>query len=258
MAGVFWYLFSAGGATAALLACGLWVGLSRGSQASRRALAIAAAFFTLAGSYVIPWNVSRVVSYGYRQLQRDDVPPGTVTIVVLGSGSVQVRNWAEDTLTVPDYISASRLLEGARLFRMLGAARIISSGGAATPQDRFRPSGQVMANTLVSLGIPREQILIETESTNTHDEALIVRAMLAEHPTDHVVLVTSRVHMRRSVGTFRAAGIAVIPSIARDPVSVETLWEMLVPTDKGLREAALTAHEVLGLAAYGVRGWYRF
>ncbi len=258
MAGLFWYLFSAGGAVATLLLCAIWVVVSRGSVASRRMLACAALFFTLAGSHLVSSSVTDLLAAGYTQLQRDDVPRGTVTVVVLGSGSVQVRNWAEETVTVPDYISASRLLEGARVFRLLGASRIISSGGAATPADRFRPSGQVMADMLASLGIPREQTLVETQSRNTHDEAVIVRAMLAEHPTDHVVLVTSRVHMRRSAGTFRAEGIAVIPSVARDPTSVETLWEMLVPTDKGLREAALAAHEVLGLAAYGVRGWYRF
>ena len=82
--------------------------------------------------------------------------------------------------------------------------------------------------------------------------------MLSAHPVDHVVLVTSQFHMRRSVGTFKAAGIEVIPAIVREPQAFDTWLEKLVPTDKGLKDSAMAAHEILGIVAYAVRGWYRF
>jgi uncharacterized SAM-binding protein YcdF (DUF218 family) len=255
---VVWHLFSVGGVVALLLICTGWLLASRGSRAARRTLVALTLFYGLASIYGIPHGIGLLISAGYRPLSRADVPPGTTTVVVLGSGTVQVRDWSEAQLAVPDLFSASRLLEGARVFRLLDADRLISSGGLPTPVDRLQPSGRVMADALVALGVPRERMLVEVDSMTTRDEAVIVARMLAEHPTDHVVLVTSRLHMRRSLGAFRAAGVDATPAIARDPSSIETWWEMLVPSDKGLREASHVAHELLGLAGYVARGWYRF
>ena len=61
------------------------------------------------------------------------------------------------------------------------------------------------------------------------------------------MLVTSQFHMRRSVGAFKAAGIDVIPAIAREPQAFDTWLEKLVPTDKGLKDSAMAAHELLGI-----------
>lgn len=258
MSGVVWQLFSAGGVVALLLICTGWLLASSGSRAARRALVAVALFYGLASVHGISHGVGRLLAAGYRPLTRGDVPPGSVTVVVLGSATVQVRNWSETVLALPDLHSASRLLEGARVFKLLDATWLISSGGSPTPEDRLQPSGRVMADALVAAGIPRDRILVETASTNTRDEAVIVARMLLDHPTDHVVLVTSGVHMRRSIGAFRAVGVAAIPAVARDPSSVETWWETLLPSDKGLREASHAAHELFGLAGYVARGWYRF
>lgn len=257
MAELIWFIFSGGGAVTSLLVCTLWRLVSPASVWARRVLLGIAVFYGLSSSYAVAHAASLVISAGYRPFARSDVPTGTTTVVVLGSGTVEVRDWADGRLAVPEFHSASRLLEAARVFRLIDAAQLISSGGHATPRERVQPSGRTMADALQALGIPADRLLVETESANTRDEAVIVSRMLRAHPTNHVVLVTSRVHMRRSIGAFRAVGIEAIPAIARDPDAPETLWGMLLPTDKGLREAALAAHEVLGLAAYSLRGWYR-
>jgi uncharacterized SAM-binding protein YcdF (DUF218 family) len=70
------------------------------------------------------------------------------------------------------------------------------------------------------------------------------------------VLVTSDVHMRRSVGAFRAAGLSVIPAPARSPRR-PTPWRLdVLPSQAGLDEADSVGHELLGLAYYRLRGWY--
>ena len=114
-----------------------------------------------------------------------------------------------------------------------------------------------MADLLVRLGVPRARVRVEDESGTTHDEAVIVSRMLAAQPVDHVILVTSAVHMRRSVGTFKASGVHVIPAPAREPQFWDTWWEKFVPTDKGVDEAGMVAHELAGILVYQWRGWYR-
>ena len=143
------------------------------------------------------------------------------------------------------------------MFRLLDADVLVSSGGLIRPTPRTWPSGLTMAEDLVRLGVPRDRIIVEAESTTTRHEAVLVNELLRAHPVDRVVLVTSQFHMRRSVGTFRAAGIEVIPAIAREPDGVDEWWEKLIPTDKGVEESAMAAHELAGLVTYAVRGWYR-
>ena len=257
MAGVAWYLFSSGGAVVLLSIAAAWALVSRRPLARRFAIALVL-FYWIASTDVVPDVVRQLLAAGYRPLISTDVPPGRTAVVLLGSGSLRFRDWSENQLALIDPIGASRLLEAARLFRLLNADYILSSGGLSTPTDRIRPSGQTMAETLVTLGVPKDRILVETESRTTRHEAVVISEMLSAHPVDHVVLVTSQFHMRRSVGTFKAAGIAVIPAIAREPEAFDTWWEKLVPTDKGLKDSAMAAHELLGIMAYTARGWYRF
>jgi uncharacterized SAM-binding protein YcdF (DUF218 family) len=133
---------------------------------------------------------------------------------------------------------------------------VISSGGAIDSDEPEDPVAVTMQETLVRLGVPLERIIVEGASTNTRDEATSVAAMLPSLSIDHVILVTSPVHMRRSVGTFRAVGVTVIPAIAREAVYSD--WTLSVlPTQAGLRLAALVVHEAVGLAYYRINGWYK-
>jgi uncharacterized SAM-binding protein YcdF (DUF218 family) len=253
-----WFLFSSGGAILVLALAAAWVALSAGSRASRRFLVGAATLYWLGGAFVVPDTVRTLMAAGYAPLARTDVPTGRTAVVLLGSGSHQFRDWSDNTYAIVDPIGASRLLEAARVFRLLGADYVISSGGVPSASERNRPAGATMADALQTLGVPRDRILIEIESRTTHEEAVILKDMLARHPVDHVVLVTSQFHMRRSVGAFKAVGIDVVPAIAREPRGFDTWWEKVVPTDKGLGETAMASHELAGIVAYATRGWFRF
>jgi uncharacterized SAM-binding protein YcdF (DUF218 family) len=256
VAHVLQFLLSGGGAISCLSLLTLWVVLSRGSAPARRALAVGAVAYWTAGAYLVPQTVTRLLAAPYTPLTADRVPPGRTAIVLLGSSAYQVGDWSGKHFSTLDRISASRLLEAARVYHLIHADYVISSGGLDNPTDWARPAGPAMADALVTLGVPRNRILMEDRSTTTHDEAVIVGAMLASRPVDHVILVTSQFHMRRSAGTFRAAGIDVIPAIAYFEPRIDRWWGKLVPTDKGLEETALVAHEIVGIADYTRRGWY--
>jgi len=104
--------------------------------------------------------------------------------------------------------------------------------------------------------VPADRIAVEDRSQNTRDEAAIVAAMIAPLNIDRVVVVTSQRHMRRSIGAFRAVGLDAVPGIARDTGAAQ-VWQYFLPSEVGLRETSLVAHELLGLLYYRARGWYR-
>ena len=76
-----------------------------------------------------------------------------------------------------------------------------------------------------------------------------------ERHHEHVVLVTSEIHMRRSIATFRTAGIDAVPAIAADPLNFESRIRSFIPTTEGLRFSSYVAHEYVGLVYYWLRGW---
>jgi uncharacterized SAM-binding protein YcdF (DUF218 family) len=147
------------------------------------------------------------------------------------------------------------VLEAARVYRLLAPnAIVISSGGL--PDKVGHSSSETMRGVLVNLGVPSDHILLESQSRDTHDEAVLIRRMLTDLQINDTVLVTSDVHMRRSMGTFLAAGIVATPAIAPDPGPFETIawW---TPSYAGLQFSAYLVHELLGLPYYWLRGWWR-
>ena len=257
MAQIGWFVFSGGGIIVFISLTAFWLVASRGSRAARRLMAGLVAFYWLAASEFTADALRALMAAPYAPLTREAVPAGTTAVVLLGSGGSGVLDWDGAQFAVSDRIGAARLLEAARVFRLVGADYIISSGGVGIVSRRAQSSGIVMAQALATLGVPKDQVVVESRSSNTRDEAVIVREMLATRPVDHIVLVTSQLHMRRSVGTFRAAGLETIPAIAREPESYDSWWLKAVPSDKALEETGLAAHEVAGIVVYALRGWYR-
>jgi len=238
-----------------LVAGVIWLYARPKARASRVFLALIAVGYTLASIYAVPHTVERWMGARFHPLTRADVPPGRTVVVLLGSGSYRRQDWSDFTFSVLDPIGAERTLEAARVYRLVHPAWVISSGGLIDPAEPEDPAGEIMRESLVRLGVPAERIIVERASTNTRDEATSVAAMLPSLGVDHVILVTSPIHMRRSVGMFRAVGLTVIPAIARDPEYSDWMLR-LVPTQTGLRLSALVVHETIGLAYYRLRGWY--
>lgn len=258
MSDLVWYVFSVGGIVCSFLIGALWTRARPRSYTPRRVLTALALAYALASVFGISYTLQRLLAAGFRPLARTDVPAGRNAIVVLGSASYTARSWSEETFSVLDRAAAARVVEAIRVFRLIDPAWVVSSGGVVDPRDPSEPTGATMREVLVQMGVPPARILVETASRNTHDEAVIVRSMLKPLQVDHVILVTSELHMRRSIGTFRAAGIEAIPAIARNSFFVDHWLEWVVPTSNGLAETSLLAHEVFGMAYYTLRGWYRF
>jgi uncharacterized SAM-binding protein YcdF (DUF218 family) len=248
----FWFLFSSGGVVLVLLLAVAWLSFKPKSRASRIFLVFAVLGYAAASIYPIPHAVERWMASPFHALTRADVSPGRTVVVLLGSGSHRREDWSGVAYSALDPAGLERTLEAARVYRLLNADFVISSGGVIEDDS----VGAAMKDTLIQLGVPPDRILVEGTSLNTRDEAVLVAAMLPPLNVKQVILVTSAMHMRRSVGLFRAAGIDVIPAIARQH-AYSGLSVDLLPSDTGLRTSALAVHEIVGIAYYWLRGLYK-
>ena len=248
-------VLSSTGVVAALVLAALWSVLRPASRAARRFLVAVAAAYTLCSIYAIPYAIGQVTLVrGWRPLTSADIPAGRTVIVVLGGGAETARGWDQTPLSVPSGDGLERVIEAARVRRMAGSARVISSGGALNP--RQEPNGLIMRDALVRLGVPSADILVEATSRTTREEAVRVTPLLRSMGAEHVILVTSSTHMRRAMGAFRAAGIAAIPAIAPEVDFRQPLISWIAPSGRGLAMSRQVAHEMAGLAYYAFKGWW--
>lgn len=248
------FALSVNGLVIALLLAAAWHWLLPRSTGARRFLISVATLYTLASIYAVPFTISRLLCTGYHRFDRTDLPRNSTSVVVLGAGGESVQGW-NDRLFPMNSVAAARVLEASRVFTMVSPVWLISSGGSSDPPDLSESSSTNMRDWLMRLGVPPNRILLESESRSTHDEAILVAGMLRSLHIDHIVLVTSDIHMRRSVGVFRAQGIDTTPAIAPDPGWTMPWRKRVVPTSEGLEFSAAVVHELVGLSYYWLRGW---
>jgi len=109
---------------------------------------------------------------------------------------------------------------------------------------------------------------IEPDSLNTYENALFSAEILRDHDVDTVLLITSAMHMPRSVPLFEAQGITVIPAPADYTVTQqgwEALWSSsfesiltgLVPSSGNIALTTNVMKEYIGMAVYSLQGWMK-
>lgn len=127
----------------------------------------------------IVWNYHHV----NHQLQKADC------IFALGSNDIRVAEYASN------------------LFLKGYAPYIIFSGGSgALTKDIFnKAEAEIFADIAIRMGVPSEKIIIENKSTNTGENIILTRKILAEKDLDfdRFILVQKPYMERRTYATFK-------------------------------------------------------
>jgi len=175
--------------------------------------------------------------------------PKADAVVVLGGGAYDL-SWVP-AQPAPAEKSLVRLVNGIYRARSLHLPLIITGGSG-----RITPGGaseaDAMADAAVRLGFPRKDILTESRSRNTWENAEAVKQAIRGRT---IILVTSAFHMKRSSGMFRKQGFTVIP----DPTgylsqSQPSSLTRLLPTADALHTSSTALAEYLSLAWYWSTG----
>lgn len=178
--------------------------------------------------------------------------PAADAIVVLGGQTANGRqNWFEEY--DPKKIT-TRIDRGAELYTAQRAPLILVSGAAL---DGGTSEAQTMARYLMNEGVPEQDIVIEEESYTTRENAIYSAKKLKTHKANHVLLVTSALHMARAMASFEKQGVTVIaapvaPQITRPNDSWYAIWK---PSYQTLNASRSIIKEYVGLLIYWLRGW---
>jgi uncharacterized SAM-binding protein YcdF (DUF218 family) len=172
-------------------------------------------------------------------------PAPAEAIVVLASGVAELApEYGGPTL---EPLSLVRLRYGAALQRRFHLPVLLTGG---SPRNGVPATAELMAGVMArELGVrPR---WLETEASNTWENAARSTPLLRRDGIDTVLLVTHAWHMPRSVLCFEAFGLRVVPAPTGFVTPAPLEWTSLVPTARALQLSAWAAHEVAGML------WYR-
>jgi len=228
---------------------------ARIARQGRRCLAaLVLAYWTLscsAGAALL----ARTLIGGYRPLESAADAPGAQAVVMLGGGSktVQASGGRVQIMTYPTVL---RALETARVYHLLGDPLVIISGGITEANAPFGlPESEAVKTAVVALGVPADRVVLESESRNTREEAVTLKRILAQRGIDRFVMVTSPLHMRRSLAVFAAEGLHPVPSAAALYGDRTQAPFPLLPTDTSLEIGNAVVYEWSATAYYWWRGW---
>jgi uncharacterized SAM-binding protein YcdF (DUF218 family) len=173
-------------------------------------------------------------------------PPQAEAIVIL---SASARTSAPEYGTdAPNPDTLERMAFGAYLAHRTGLP-VLVSGGLLYEE---RPIAAAMAQFLErDFNTPVRWV--EGKARDTHENALYSAKLLEAAGIHRIILVTSGMHMARSVEEFRALGFEVLPA----PVHLlaPASWSPLrvIPEIEGLERSHSALYELLGRAVVAIR-----
>jgi uncharacterized SAM-binding protein YcdF (DUF218 family) len=168
----------------------------------RRLLVTGYALFAIIGLSPIGYALTLPLEERFPQWDTSRGAPDG--IIVLGGVIDTELGLARGEISLHE--AAERVTAVAGLARRFPNTRIVFSGGDAN----LPPSeADVAARLFEDFGILPERILKETHSRNTAENASFTKALVNPQVNERWLLVTSALHMPRSVGAFRRIGFPV-------------------------------------------------
>ncbi len=176
-------------------------------------------------------------------------------IVLLGNGTEKAGNGGLHGVEIGP-LAYGRIVKALELYerckRLNSRCFILVSGG--DPEHHGASEAAVYGAQLQALGVPSADLVLEERSLNTFQNAQYSAAVLSSQPADQVLLVTSGLHLRRSLLYFTHFGVQARPARADFVSAVRSV----VPVSYNFLITDLALHEYVGVLRYFVyqrMGW---
>ena len=250
------FVFPLGLACLALIVALVW------KRAWRQLVVLALIVLWVGSSRYVAYALVRSLETRYPTL---DGAPAAGAIVLLGGGTRS----GDPPRPMPEVNEAGdRVFYAAKLYQDGAAEVVLVTGGSIEwlQPEGIPPEANDMSALMQLLGVPDEALWLEVESRNTYENALYSREMLATEELNDILLVTSAMHMPRSVPLFEAQGMRVTAAPTDFLVSDaewQHLWRggpaatliNLLPNVEYLTYTTRCLKEYIGIVVYGMRGW---
>ena len=201
-----------------------------------------------------------------QSLEWQNIPKGELptadAIVILGGG---IRSQAYPRPDVDFTDAGDRVWYGANLYHAGKAPKIIVSGGRISWHGEGSPEADDLMKLLVKMGVPQTEIVLEGKSLNTRENAVYVKEILQQYSFKKILLVTSALHMPRSLAIFKKLDIDAIAAPTDYRVSqleidqpnsqTESAILAFLPNEEDFSLTTSALREYIGILVYKLKGW---
>lgn len=150
--------------------------------------------------------------------------------------------------------SGDRAVQAFELYKRGKIKKIIISGGGKSLLGNKKnvSENDGIRQYLIYSGVPAEDIIQESQSRNTRDNAINTAKILKEQfNTNKCIVITSAFHTPRAVRCFQKAGVDVAAFPAHYMQENYELWiDKFFPSEQALEAFYYVWHEMVGFAIY--------
>ena len=231
--------------------------LTKSQKSRKRSLLSVLVILTLFSN---PWFVNRLYVF-YEQptislLQSEYYTWG----IVLGGGMIRPGDEDQsDKINVGE--TADRFIQPILLYKAGKIKKILITGGNTSigkiKVDKGHETSDVR-QLMISMGVNPKDIYMETKARNTRENALYSAQKLKNYiKSEEVLLITSAMHMPRSIRCFEKVGFKVkaYPVDKKGSKNESGLLDLLTPSDQNLSRTSQLIREISGLIIYMIMGY---
>lgn len=154
---------------------------------------------------------------------------------------------------------SDRIWQAIQLYKKKKIRRIIITGDSGYVLKKGLHEAKQLKEVLISMGIPDKDILIESKSRNTHENAKETKALMDRYglSTKNNLLITSAMHMRRAKACFEEVGIRCTPFttdhyiVHEESISISEF----IPSTGAFNMWDRLLKEWIGYSVYGIMGY---
>jgi uncharacterized SAM-binding protein YcdF (DUF218 family) len=243
---ILWFFVDPGNLLLIALCLGGVLVFRRRDKLGRHLIAVAAVASLFIA--VVPVGNNFIILLENRFPIVEKLPEKVDGIIVLGGVLDEVVTQARGQFSIGGGIE--RLIEFANLSKKYSTAKLVFTSGSGKLLTQNIKEGDVVEPLLESLGVDMGRVMIENQSRNTYENALMTKQMIKPESGETWVLVTSAFHMPRSVGIFRKIGWNVIPYPVDFHFEGKAELAPMFNFTRGLLSLSGAIHEGLGLLFY--------
>lgn len=245
---VFWIVAEPGNALTLLLLIGAALSFARrpvlALSGRGLVLAVALAMLAVALTPLSLW-VARPLE---NRFPTPALPERVDGIIMLGGAVNPILSTDRHEASVND--AAERIFAFVDLARRYPQAKLVFSGGSGSLLRQDLKEDASLRQALEEVGFDPNRVMFENQSRNTWENAVNSKVLAVPRPGETWILVTSAMHMPRSVGIFRQVDWPVLPY----PVDYRTVSRgqggLAIAFDGRLTLLTLAVREWIGLVVY--------
>ncbi len=247
---IFWWFVSPSNVFLVALILGVVLLWTPWRRAGRRLMGVVAGVAVIIST--LPLGTWLIAPLESRFPQVREIPASVVGAITLGGAVNQFMTAARDQTALSG--GAERLTEFVAIARRRPELRLVYTGGSGSLTRQDLKETVVARRLFGEIGLDPARVIYEDQSRNTYENAVMTHALIRPKPDDTWILVTSAMHMPRSVGVFRKAGWKVLPY----PVDYQTdgngEYRYFNGIANGLGKLSSAIREWVGLIGYRAMG----